>query len=121
VIGMAVGVAGLGQSPVAGFALIGVVAAVVVVGFDYFTVKVVPTSGIPRWAVIALATLLALPLFTVVLAVALVLSIVVAFAQRGIAVENVDPVACHRSGWRLMRTHVGDRLMAWLINVSLAW
>jgi hypothetical protein len=54
------------------------------------------------------------------LAVALAMSIVIAFAQRAIAVENAGPIESLQSGWRLMRAHLGDSLMTWLINVGLA-
>jgi hypothetical protein len=37
-----------------------------------------------------------------------------------IAAEDVGPVAALRSGWRLLRLHIGESLLAWLINVALA-
>ncbi len=56
----------------------------------------------------------------VVLAVGLTLSIVVAFAQRAIAVEDIGPIAALRSGWRVTRAHLGESLLTWLVNLGLA-
>jgi hypothetical protein len=50
----------------------------------------------------------------------LVLSIVVAFAQRAIAVEDVGPIAALRDGWLLTRQHLGGSLLTWLVNLGLA-
>jgi hypothetical protein len=50
----------------------------------------------------------------------LTVSIVVAFAQRAIVVENVGPIAALQSGWRLTRAHVGESLLTWLVNLGLA-
>ena len=60
----------------------------------------------------------ALPIFTVLIVVGLTLSIVVAFAQRAIVVENVGPIDALQSGWRLTRTHVGESLLTWLVNIG---
>ena len=79
-------------------------------------------------AVIASAMALSIPggwliagiVFMLLIALALAMSIVVAFAQRAIAIENAGPIESLRSGWHLMRAHLGDSLMTWLINVALA-
>jgi hypothetical protein len=68
----------------------------------------------------ALLALLAVVLLTILIFGGLALSIVIAFAQRAIAVEDVGPVDAIRSGWRLLRAHLGDSLLAWLINLGLA-
>ncbi len=120
VVAVAVLVGTLSQSPLAGVAIAAMVAAAVVVSFVWFVLRMTRASGAPRWLVAVVATLFGLPVFTVVLVIALTLSIVVSFAQRAIAVEDVGPVAALRSGWRLMRTHIGESLVTWLINVGLA-
>ena len=61
-----------------------------------------------------------MPLVTVLAVIALGLSIVVVFAQRAIAVENVGPIDALRSGWQLARAHLGESLLTWLINIGLA-
>ena len=103
-----------------GVALGALAAAAIVVGFVVFVVRTVGETSVPRWLIVVGATLFALPLFTVLLVVALGLSIVVAFAQRAIAVENVGPIDALRSAWQLARTHVGDSLVTWLVNLGLA-
>jgi hypothetical protein len=108
------------QAPLIGAAVAAVVALAVVVSFVAFIVRITPESTAPRWLVVLLATLFALPVFTVLITAALTLSIVVAFAQRAIAVEDVGPAAALRSGWRLMRGHLGESLLTWLVNVGLA-
>jgi hypothetical protein len=119
VAAVAVALATLGQSPAFGIGVAAAASIAVIVGFDYVAFHLVPKNAAPAWLVVTLATLFALPLFTVFIVVALLLSIVVAFAQRAIAVENIGPVASLRSGWSLMRAHLGDSLMTWLINVGL--
>jgi len=100
---------------------IGAVAAVtIIVGFVAFVVQTVGETSVPRWLIVVGATLFALPLFTVAAAIALGLSIVIAFAQRAIAVENVGPIEALRSGWHLARAHLGESLLTWLINLGLA-
>ena len=108
------------EAPGVGFAIGALAAAAIVVGFVAFVVQIVGETSIPRWLIFVCATLFALPLFTVLVVIALGLSIVVAFAQRAIAVENVGPIDALRSGWHLARAHLGESLLTWLINVGLA-
>jgi hypothetical protein len=109
-----------GGAPYVAFAIGALAAAAIVVGFVTLVVRTVGESTVPRWLIIVGATLFALPLFTVVAVLALGLSIVVAFAQRAIAVENVGPIDALRSGWHLARAHLGESMLTWLINVGLA-
>jgi hypothetical protein len=51
----------------------------------------------------------------------LLFSTVVAFAQRAIAIEDVGAIAALRSGWTLMRTHLGRSLLAGVVNLGLAF
>jgi hypothetical protein len=85
-----------------------------------FVLRLTRNAGAPRWLVAVGAALFALPIFTVLIVVGLAVSIVVAFAQRAIAVEDVGPIDALRSGWRLTRTHLGDSLLTWLVNAGLA-
>lgn len=107
-------------APGVGLAIGALAAAAIVVGFVMLVVRTVGETSVPRWLIVVGATLFALPLFTVVAVIALGLSIVIAFAQRAIAVENVGPVDALRSGWRLARAHIGESLLTWVINVGLA-
>jgi hypothetical protein len=64
-------------------------------------------------------------LFAVVLAAVLVvggvaLSIVVLYAQRAIALDDVGALAALGLGWRTLRGHLGESLLAWAIGVGLA-
>jgi hypothetical protein len=104
-----------------GSALAAVAYIAIVLGFVQFTLRLARTWSAPRWLVIVGATLFALPIVTVLLAAGLLLSIVVAFAQRAIVVESVGPVAALRSAWRLTRAHLGESLLTWLVNVGLAF
>lgn len=60
----------------------------------------------------ALAALVAIPL-------AVALTIIVAYAQRAIAVENVGPWEALNAGWTLLRRRFGTSLVVWLISVAL--
>jgi hypothetical protein len=117
----AVGVATVaGGAPGVGLSIGALAAAAIIVGFVAFVVQTAGETSVPRWLIVVGATLFALPLITVLALGALGLSIVVAFAQRAIAVENVGPIDALRSGWQLTRAHVGESLLTWLINVGLA-
>jgi hypothetical protein len=96
------------------------VAAGAVFGFVRVILGMSGSWSAPRWLIGLGATLFALPLFTILIVAALAVSIVVAYAQRAIAAEDVGPVAALRSGCRLLRLHIGESLLAWLINVALA-
>jgi len=109
-----------GNAAGVGLAIGALAAAAIVVGFVVFVVRTVGQTSVPRWLIVVGATLFALPMFTVLAVIALGLSIVIAFAQRAIAVENVGPIDALRSGWHLARAHLGDSLLTWLINVGLA-
>jgi hypothetical protein len=98
--------------------LTGVVAAALVAAVAAAVVGVymaaTPAAGI------ALGVLLGLPLVAVVLVGGLCVSVIVAFAQRAIAVEDVGPFGALRSGYWLMRVHLGESALTWLINFGLA-
>ena len=104
----------------AGIGVAGLAAAAVIVGFVVYMLRLTRAATVPRWLIVIGSALFALPVFTVFIAIALTLSIVVAFAQRAIAVEDVGPIDALRSAWRLTRTHLGESLLTWLINVGLA-
>jgi hypothetical protein len=106
--------------PAVGFALVAVAGLAMIAAFVVVVLRLTETSTAPRWAVAVGAALFALPLVTMLIALALGVSIVVAYAQRAIAVEDVGPVAALRSGWHLLRAHLGQSLLAWGINAALA-
>jgi hypothetical protein len=70
-------------------------------------------------AVVALAVLVGLPLLLAAIAAGVAVSIVVAFAQRAIAVEDLGPLGALGAGWRLLRAHLGESLLTWLIALGL--
>jgi hypothetical protein len=109
-----------GIAPGAGLGVLAAVGAAVIVGFVAIVLRVTRDTTAPRLLVALGATLFALPIFRVLIVVALTLSILVAFAQRAVVVENVGPLAALQSGWRLTRAHVGESLVTWLVNVGLA-
>jgi hypothetical protein len=108
------------QAPGLGISIAAVAAAAVIISFVAIVLRVTRTSTAPRGLVAFGAILFALPIFTVLIVVGLTLSIVIAFAQRAIVVENVGPIDALQSGWRLTRTHVGESLLTWLVNMGLA-
>lgn len=120
VVAVAVVASALAHSPLAGITIAIVVEAAAVATFVSFVLEVTRANPTPRWKVALTATLFAVPIFPVLVVVGLTLSIVVAFAQRAIAVEDVGPMEALSSGWRLMRTHIAESLMTWLINAGLA-
>jgi hypothetical protein len=47
-------------------------------------------------------------------------SIVAAYAQRAVAIEDEGPVAALGDGWRLFRRNMGASVLTWLLNLVLA-
>ncbi len=74
----------------------------------------------PRFLLGAILGLAILSLVVAAIVAGVSASIVVTFAQRAIAVDDVGPVDALREGWALFRTHLGTSLLAWLVNVALA-
>jgi hypothetical protein len=105
-----------------GLSLVIVVAAIVVAALIAAVVGAVVATyvaGAPA-AGIALGVLIGLPLLVLLLAAGLCISIVVAFAQRAIAVDDLGPIQALRHGYSLMRVHLGESALTWLINFGLA-
>jgi hypothetical protein len=106
--------------PALGVSIASLAGAAVMVGFVVFVLRTAANATVPRWLLGLAAALFAVPIFTVLLVVALTVSIVVAFAQRAIVVEDIGPLAALRSGWQLARSHLGESLLTWLVNLGLA-
>jgi hypothetical protein len=72
--------------------------------------------------VMSIAMLLAfgLPAIVIGLAVTIGLTIVVAYAQRAIAAEDTGPLGALTSAWTLLRGHVRQSLLAWVVSLGLA-
>jgi hypothetical protein len=68
----------------------------------------------------AVVLLLALPLIALGVALAVGFAIVVPFAQRAIALEDIGPIAGIRAGWRLARRNIGTSLLVWILSIGLA-
>jgi hypothetical protein len=120
VFAVAVAASRVSQSPLVGFALVMVADAALVATFVSLVLDMTRTNPTAPWKIGLAATLFALPIFPALIVVGLSLSIVLAFAQRAIAIENLGPVDAIRYGWQLMRTHIAESVFTWLINAALA-
>lgn len=78
-----------------------------------------PGDGAPA-AIVAALLLIGIPLVLAGIAGAVVFSIVAAYAQRAVAIEDEGPVAALGDGWRLFRRNVGPSMLAWLVNLALS-
>lgn len=79
------------------------------------------TGGtLPGWQTVAAALLVGLPLAASGLLAAILVGIVVTYAQRAIAIDDLGPLAALRAGWRLLRAWPGRSLLAWLIGLGLS-
>jgi hypothetical protein len=63
--------------------------------------------------------LLGVVLVPVLIVGGIALSIVVLYAQRAIALDDVGALESLRVGWRTLRGHLGASLLAWVIGVGL--
>ena len=77
-------------------------------------------SDSARGVVATLWVLVGIALGLLAIPVAIGVSIVLAWAQRAIVVENAGPVVAIRDGWNLLRHHLGSSVMVWLVNVALS-
>jgi hypothetical protein len=68
---------------------------------------------------IAVGAIVGLPLPAVLIVGGVCASIIVEFAQRAIAVEDVGAIEALRSGYSLMRLHLGESALTWAINLGL--
>jgi hypothetical protein len=73
-----------------------------------------------RWVFIVVGALLGLAALLLAAPAFIALTIVAAFAQRAMAVENVGPLSALETGFRLVRSHLGTSALAWLINLALS-
>jgi hypothetical protein len=78
------------------------------------------TSGTAQTGVIALWIVVGLVAAALLIPFAIAFSIVLTYAQRAIVADNVGAIAAIRSGWGVLRRHVGDSFLVWLITVGLA-
>jgi hypothetical protein len=101
--------------------VVGLTIAAVVIGF----VVILFLGGGPLGldlpaAVLAIsAVLLGAPLVVLGLVLGVVGGIVVAYAQRAIAVRELGPIEALLAGWRLFRTNLGASLVVWILNLAL--
>jgi len=104
---------GLWLTLVGAAALIAVVVAIAAVGL-FASISAAPSPGL-----IALAVLAGVLLMLVAIPVGIVVSLVVAFAQRAIAVQEAGPLEAFRVGWGTLRQHPADSALTWLIAAVL--
>lgn len=71
--------------------------------------------------VVAPAVLVGLLLVVSGVIAGVVVSIVVPYAQRAIAVLDIGPLAALREGWRVLRSRPGASLLVWLLNIALTF
>jgi hypothetical protein len=72
-----------------------------------------------RVAAVVMGLALGVPLVLALIALGVGANIVVAFAQRAIAAEDEGPIAALRSGWWLLRAHLGESVLTWIVSVGL--
>ena len=93
-----------------------IVAAAVAIGAAGYSM-----GGGEGMAVVALIAgiLVGIPITIGIVMAAIALSIVVAFAQRAIYVDDAGPVQALGIGWRTLRAHVGTSILTWLVFLAL--
>lgn len=73
-----------------------------------------------RVVVIVLGVLIGISLALAAIPVGIAASIVVAYAQRAMAVEDLGPIAGLVAGWKVFRGNLGTSLVVWLISLGLS-
>ncbi len=87
------------------------------VGAGLFAVNL---AEVPAVLTVALVAIVAIPFAIAAVVAGIGVTIVVAYAQRAIAVEDVGPVRALTDAWNLFRGHLGTSLLVWLVNVALS-
>ena len=97
-------------------------AVVLLIGFGGLVVALLfgLGDGGAQAGLIVVSVLLGLLLIVVAIPVFIAMSVVVALAQRAIAVEDVGPLSALGAGLRLARAHLGTSALAWLIQFGLS-
>ena len=75
---------------------------------------------LPAVALAIGAVLLGLPLVLVAFVVGIGVGIVVAYAQRAIALRELGPIEALLVGWRLLRANLGTSLVVWVLNLAIS-
>jgi hypothetical protein len=99
--------------------LVGVAIAVAGAVAVLATVAFGPFGARPNPTVIGLAIAGGLLLLVLAVVAGVIVSIVVAFAQRAIAVQDAGPIAALRIGWQTLRGHPGDSVLTWILSLVL--
>jgi uncharacterized membrane protein len=73
----------------------------------------------PNGVLDVIIVLSALPLLLGVIILAITVSIVAIYAQRALAVRDVEPIAAFQDGWSILRNHPGESLLLWLISLAI--
>ena len=100
-------------------ALLSIVVAAFVASGVALTAGIGSLSGSRTLTGVALLVF-GLPLVVLGIAVAVGVSIVVAYAQRAIAAEDEGPWAALRAGWSLLAAHPMESLLTWVVYFALA-
>lgn len=97
-----------------------VVLAGVAAAFVWLTLDLCRAVPLDRRIAAAVAIAGAILVVPILLFAAVASSLLVTYAQREIAVENIGPVDGLRRSWRLLREHLGESFLAWLVSVALS-
>lgn len=93
---------------------VAIVAAIVGIGF-----AASQSGGGGVALAVGLGIVIGVPLFLIVIAGVIALTIVFGYAQRLIYTEDAGPSEALRLGWRLLRERKGPSLLVWLVSVGL--
>lgn len=97
------------------------IAVAAVVGVVIFTTVV--AAGVageePTGRMVVLLVLLGTLGILLLIPVAIVVSIIFAFAQRAVAVDGYGSIAAIGRGWEVFRSRLGDTLLTWVIGVAM--
>jgi hypothetical protein len=77
-------------------------------------------AGRANGVALMLALLIGAPAVLLLVPAAIAASIVVSYAERAIAVDDVGAIEALRHGWRTFQTHLGESALAWLVSVAVS-
>lgn len=78
------------------------------------------SGGSTQTIVAAFWIILGVVIVLLMIPVVIGINIIVAFAQRVIVIDDVGAIAGLRTGWQLLRTHLGSSILVWVVNVGLS-
>lgn len=97
-----------------------IVVVAVIGGIVAIAIAAAVAGGNPSPVLIVLGAIVGVALILAAIPAFIALSVIVAYAQRAMVVDDLGPISGLRAGWLLMRRNLGTSAVVWLFNLGLS-